>query len=252
LEERVRELEETKMRDNLVKARCGVFQTAQEVVSVHIGRAKVYGDFSGAKAKPASWKSGFVKSMVQGPVFLGANGVQGDEQADLVHHGGVDKAVLGYAQGNYSLWDQEIGYRFPNGGFGENLTFAGLSELSVCIGDRYQIGEVVLEVSQARIPCWKINRRWNRDDLLQRVRETGWTGWYFRVLQPGTVSAGDAVHLLARQAPEWTIARVNDAIHKRLNNREALAGLVQLPGLAASQRDVIQRRLQHADDLFAD
>jgi MOSC domain-containing protein YiiM len=229
-----------------------VFQTAQAVVSVQVGRAKTYGDFSGAGAKPGSWKSGFVKSIVQGPVLLRVDGVQGDQQADLVHHGGVDKAVLGYAQENYSLWDQEIGYRFPNGGFGENLTFAGLSELSVCIGDRYQIGEVVLEVSQARIPCWKINRRWNRDDLLQCVRETGRTGWYFRVLQPGAVRAGDAVHLLLRQAPEWTISRVNDAIHQRSNNRAALARLAQLPWLAASQRDVIQRRLQHAHDLLAD
>ncbi len=144
-----------------------------------------------------------------------------------------------YAAENYEHWRNDLQMTLPAGGFGENLTVIGLSEATVCVGDCYQIGSATVEVSQTRIPCWKINRRWKRDDLLQLVRDTGRSGWYLRVVRPGFVEAGDEIRLLARPVPDWTIKRVNDAIHGRLRNAAILQQLAELPYLAASQRDII-------------
>lgn len=217
------------------------------VASLQTGRARAYADAAnGSNHDSQVWRSGIVKSMVLGPVRLNELGFAGDEQADHRHHGGPDKAVLAYSAETYARWQDELGQTLPAGAFGENITASGLTEQTVCIGDCFEIGSTILEVSQTRIPCWKINRRWRREDLLERVRETGRTGWYLRVRQTGSVEAGDAISLLERPNPTWSIARVNDVIHGRLMEADAWQALTQLPQLAASQRDIIQSKLRKA------
>ena len=116
-------------------------------------------------------------------------GIAGDQQADRENHGGLDKAVLAYSADHYAFWRVHLNLPdMPHGGFGENLTIAGLDESSVCIGDRWQAGNVVFEVSQPRQPCWKMGRRWNIADLPKQVIQNGKSGWYLRVLVEGELS----------------------------------------------------------------
>jgi MOSC domain-containing protein YiiM len=124
-------------------------------------------------------------------------------------HGGTQMAVLAYAAAHYREWRAEPGLEAMGpGGFGENLTIDGLDEHSVCIGDTYDVGEVRLQVSQPRGPCSNISRRWGVPTLLQRVAETGRTGWYLRVLREGLLERGQEVSLAARPHPDWSVARL--------------------------------------------
>lgn len=187
----------------------------------------------------APWESAFAKQAVRGAVEVGETNLAGDRQGDRLHHGGPDKAVLAYAAAHYPEWERELAVTFPYGGFGENLTIAGLDEDTVCLGDRYGIAACVLEVCQPRIPCWKISHRWGRKDLTKRVEQTGRTGWYLRVIATGTIEAGQPVRLLARPHPEWTITRATRVMRRRTRDREAAAELASLPPLAAAWRTIL-------------
>jgi MOSC domain-containing protein YiiM len=163
------------------------------------------------------WRSGIFKARAQGPVWLGRIHLAGDGQADRRAHGGPEKAVLAYAAQHYPLWREELGIpEMAYGAFGENFTIDGLDEETVCLGDIYQIGAARVQVSQPRYPCWKLARRWRRNDLVARVLRTGRSGWYFRVLDEGMVEAGLAVQRLERPNPEQTILRVGEATRRKL------------------------------------
>ena len=168
------------------------------VVSVQVGRAR---DYPG----PPAWRTAFVKEPVAGRVLATADGLDGDECADLENHGGPDHAVLAYAFAHYERWRDEIGLDAGPGGFAENLTVAGADETTVCVGDVVRVGGAVLEVTYERGPCVKISNRWSRPDLTRRVLQTGRTGWYHRVLEPGEVGAGDAYELVERPAGAVTV-----------------------------------------------
>jgi MOSC domain-containing protein YiiM len=178
--------------------------------SVQVGRVAPLG--------PDRVPSGFVKAPIQGRVEVGLLGLTGDEQADLSVHGGPDKAVYACSLGNYAAWKAA----FPQyqallvpGGLGENLTIDGIAEVDVCMGDQVRIGTAVLQVSQPRQPCFKFALRFNDVAMPRAMVRNGMTGWYYRVLQPGVLGAGDEVRLMARPRPEWTIERTNRQIIQR-------------------------------------
>ena len=140
--------------------------------------------------------------------------LQGDGQADLVHHGGVDKAVCAYSAEHWPYWQTILPPdQLRGGAFGENFTLEQLTETDVCIGDVFSIGTAVVQISQPRQPCWKLARRWHIQDLAVRVEHTGFTGWYFRVLQEGKVNTHAHLQLLDRPCPEWTVATANRIMH---------------------------------------
>src|SRR5690606_6199783 len=114
----------------------------------------------------------------------------------------------------------------------------------VCIGDTYEVGGAVVQVSQPRQPCWKLARRWRIRDLAARVQETGRTGWYLRVLREGEVTAGDSLRLIDRPYAEWTIARANEIMHERRDDRDAAGALAACPLLSASWRETLRRRTE--------
>ena len=190
-----------------------------------------------------NWRTGFVKTPVAGPVWLGKLNLAGDGQADLQNHGGPDKAVLGYAALHYAQWQVDLHMQLPYGAFGENFTLDGLSEDTVCIGDVYQIGDAVLQVSQPRGPCWKISRRWGIPDLLARVQNTGRTGWYFRVLQEGGVQAGDAVYPVSRVHPDLSISVVSGVVNAKQPDLAMIKKLADCEELAQGWRDKAAKRL---------
>ncbi len=214
------------------------------LLSVQVGMPREHGQANAAAPQDRPWRSGIFKAPVAGPVPVHAGGLAGDGQADTVNHGGVNKAALAYAAANYDAWRADWpAPELPYGGFGENLTVAGLDESSVCVGDAWQVGDAVFEVSQPRQPCWKLNRRWGRPDLAKEVVRTGRTGWYLRVLQPGAITAGMPWQLQSRPRPEWTIARANAVFYGHETDPAALEALAWLPELSMEWREPLLGRL---------
>jgi MOSC domain-containing protein YiiM len=217
------------------------------LTSVQVGMPTRYGDESAADPFGRPWATGFYKEPVVGPVDLGATQLAGDGQADRVNHGGPDKAVCVYSADHYPYWRETLALDLPHGAFGENFSVAGLAEPDVCIGDVWALGDATgerarVQVSQPRQPCWKLARRWRLKTLTAQVVENGRTGWYFRVLAPGTVAAGMTLTLLERPCPEWTIARANECMYGDALDRAAAKQLAYLPQLSASWREHFMQR----------
>ncbi|UJS16110.1 MAG: MOSC domain-containing protein [Candidatus Jettenia sp.] len=210
---------------------------APYILSIQVGRPKIVNIETGSLVSENSWLTGFFKEPVEGRIWLGKSNLSGDGQADLKHHGGADKAVLGYSADHYTAWHNEIvSVKLPYGAFGENFTVKGLTEESVCIGDMYAIGDSQLQVSQPRQPCWKISNRWRIQDLAERVKLSGRTGWYFRVIYEGFVERGLPLILLDRPFPQWTIACANKIMHSRYEDKDAAAELASCHLLSTNWR----------------
>ena len=207
------------------------------ILSIQVGRPQRLGSEDAAEGFQRAWTSAIYKDSVAGPVWVGRTQIRGDEQADLRVHGGPDKAVNLYPAEHLHSWATELGLEaMPGGSFGENLTTAGLLEADVCIGDIFRAGQVVLQVSQPRGPCWKLARRWNLPDLAIRADQTGRTGWYFRVLQEGHLQSGDRLELAERPNPSWSIHRAYSVLRAPALSPEDALALAALPELAATSR----------------
>jgi MOSC domain-containing protein YiiM len=166
--------------------------------------------------RPNVWTSGIFKTPVHGPVWLGKLNLVGDGQADLMVHGGENKAVLGYSADHYSHWQANLPeIEWQAGAFGENFTIAGLDETKVCLKDIWMVGGAIVQVTQPRQPCWKLAAKLERKDLPKRVIQTGYSGWYFRVVQEGYVEAGQTFELLERRHHMHTIAAMNEGMYAR-------------------------------------
>ncbi len=190
-------------------------------------------------------RSAISKQPLAGVAQVGIEGIVGDEQGDRRVHGGVDKALHHYAFDHYPAWRRDIGaipVLAQPGAFGENLSTRGLTEADVCIGDRIRIGSVLLEVSQSRQPCWKLNDRFGVADMARRVQDSGRTGWYYRVLETGSLQAGDAMYLVARPHPEWSLLRLIDVLYRQPLDVAVLESMQALP-LTPSWRRLVEGRL---------
>jgi MOSC domain-containing protein YiiM len=190
-----------------------------------------------------AWTSAIYKTSVDGPVYVGREGLEGDMQADRQNHGGPDRAVNFYPAEHYRVWHDTLGLaNLPGGAFGENFTTNGLLEADVCIGDVFQVGEVVLEITQPRGPCSKLNRRWHVAQLMDLANESGRIGWYARVRQEGRVEAGQEIALVEHPNPEWPIARVWPLRMHLIQNPEIRA-LIEVPALSEDWRAMMQKKL---------
>lgn len=172
---------------------------------------------------------------------VGRLGIAGDEQADLTVHGGIDKAIHHYPRDHYGWWAETLGGHIlltAPGAFGENISTRGLIEGTVCIGDRYRLGSALVEISQGRQPCWKLGHRFGIATVPATVVTTGRGGWYYRVIEDGKVAAGDAIELLDRPLPVWTVERVFRLLIGGAGKREpgALRDLAAMERLAANWR----------------
>ena len=190
--------------------------------------------------------SAIAKQPVIGPLDVGPEGLAGDEQGDRRVHGGEYKAVHHYAYEHYARWREQLG-ALPlleqPGAFGENISTQGLSEADLCLGDILRCGDARLEVVQTRQPCWKLNDRFGVADMALRVQQSGMTGWYYRVLEPGTLEVGQLLTLEHRPFPRWPLSRVLEVLYQRTLDTAALQALSELP-LVPSWRKLVDRRLQ--------
>lgn len=184
------------------------------------------------------------KQPVTSSVKVSVHGLEGDEQADLRVHGGIDKAVHFYPIEYYAYWHAvlKLEHSLPvPGAFGENISTEGITEYSLCLGDKLQIGSVILEITQGRQPCWKLNDRFGVPDMALQVQQSLRTGWYAKVGLPGMLAAGDKILLLERPYPEWPLARMMAILYQGGAFSPELEALLQLPLVASWQRLVEQR-----------
>ena len=212
--------------------------------SIQVGRPQNFGTEGASDPMDRPWTTGFFKEPVVGAVRINRFHLEGDGQADLINHGGLDKAVCVYPADHYPYWRRELNIPLPFGAFGENFTVEGLTEELVCIGDVWTVdGAATFQVTQPRQPCWKMARRWRIKTLALQVQQAGKTGWYFRVLGEGVVAPDSPMSLLQRPHPDWTVARANRIMHRDKNNLREAAELCALPPLSESWRETLTRRL---------
>ncbi len=196
--------------------------------------------FLGAKQDfwPGKAPSAIHKTVAYGAQTVEINGFIADEQADLAVHGGADKAIHHYAAEHYPFWcdNGHLPAATTPAAFGENISTLGLTEQDVCIGDIFEMGSAVLQISQGRQPCWKLNAYTDNKQMTSLFLKTGFTGWYYRVLTPGMAEKGDMMHLTDRPQDSWTVERVTRArLTKQVSKEDALY-LAKMPELAEGWR----------------
>ncbi len=207
------------------------------VVSVNVGtpREVSVGDQSVITA--------IFKVPVEGRVALRRNNLEGDRQADLTVHGGPYKAVYLYPSEHYPYWAEQLpGEVLPFGMFGENLTTAGLREESVRIGDQFRIGSAVLQVTQPRMPCYKLGTRFNRPDMVKRFWLSGRSGIYFSVVDEGELGAGDTIEQAGSGPEPITVADVVRLFTGQEKDPEKLQQAMRAPLYGGWKQELDARR----------
>lgn len=198
---------------------------------------------------PSGVPSGFIKQSVSGRLSITPLGLVGDEQADLSVHGGTEKAIYGYAAAQYHVWlalFPEHAGTLVAGGFGENLTIIGLDEKIICVGDIHRIGTAELQVCQPRQPCLKLALRFADNRIPKAMVRSVHSGWYYRVLKVGEITAGDEIKLVSRTAAAFPLDRLTSIINVGGATEDELAILSKMPELASTVREVAQAQLARA------
>jgi MOSC domain-containing protein YiiM/ferredoxin-NADP reductase len=179
------------------------------------------------------------------PVTIAVSGIVDDEHAYPAHRS-LDKAILHYSSAHYPAWAAEIpesAHLFRPGAFGENLFSDELDETKLCIGDKIRIGNVLLEVSEPRAPCYKLNHRFQVKNMATRVQTLMRIGWLYRVLKAGVVREGDTIELVERVHPEWTVARVTYYLFLERDNVEKNKEIAALAELGQDIKGRFEKRL---------
>lgn len=212
-----------------------------QLMSVNSGEVRSY-----------PWRGGTESAILKMPISVDvkvtSTGILDDAQADLKHHGGVDKALLVIPASNYERFGLT---HYAFGFLGENLTLSGVDETTVRLGDRFQVGSVLLEVTQPRSPCWKLGAIRNDTAFLTEYAESGHVGFYVRVLQEGTLKAGDVVTRIHTDEDASTIQTLFLAKYhqnKRADEWEQLQNAVSHPSLSEAWRHELTRLLETRHD----
>ncbi len=189
--------------------------------------------------------TGIYKNATDAPLWVRKLNIDGDQQADLSVHGGIDKAVYAFPSEHYAYYRHELGAQdYPPGQFGENLTTEGLLEAQVRIGDRYRIGAVLLEVSQPRSPCYKFAIKMGTAEALAVCINSARTGFYLRVLHEGEIRAGDAIELDYANTDAPTVQEIHRLYYLDRRNFEALERAAHCDLLASGFKDEFRARLE--------
>ncbi len=208
-----------------------------ELLSVNVGRPRTV-PRGKATVRTAIWKH-----PIEGPAAARGVNLEGDDQADRAVHGGPDKAIYAYAREDTAWWEAELGRALGPGAFGENLTVAGLDLATMEVGRRWRVGSAVLEVSQPRLPCFKLGLRFGDPRMLKRFAAAGRTGTYLRIVEEGSLAAGDAIEVGPAPGHGVTVALIADAY---LRDHALAARMLAAPQLPAGWRKWAQRHSEAA------
>ncbi|MCB9108043.1 MAG: MOSC domain-containing protein [Anaerolineales bacterium] len=209
-----------------------------KLISINVGQPREV-EWHGQKVT-----TGIFKEPVAGPVMVRMLNLDGDKQADLSVHGGVDKAVYAYPTEHYDYWHGELpDMNLPWGMFGENLTIEGLVEAEVNIGDHFRLGSAELVATQPRLPCFKLGLKFGRDDMVKRFLASRRTGVYFKVVREGQIQIGDELELLRRDGTEVTIADITRLFAFEKDDLTTLQKAVQVKDLPDGWRDYFQQQI---------
>lgn len=209
------------------------------IEAVHVGPVRT---LPAPDAGQAEWQSGIYKSTVVGPLTVRPGGIDGDGQADLVAHGGVDGAVLAYNAAHYATWQADLGRPLAFGSFGENLTVTGFDDTTVCLGDVWEVGDaggLRMEVTQPRQPCYKLARRLDEPRIVKWVTERCNGGWYFRVLREGPAAAGMPIRQTARGLVDWPVAEAVRVMYAKAREPDAARRLRDAGPLSARWKQML-------------
>ena len=188
--------------------------------------------------------TGIYKQPVAGPVAVHALGLEGDGQADLTVHGGEHQAVYAYPAEHYAAWEAELAAGpLPPGTFGENLTTEGLLEADVCIGDIHRIGALVLQLTSARIPCFKLGHKLGRPDILKRFLHSRRSGFYYKVCEPGSIEAGAGLKIIARDPRRVSVSDLLGMHRLGEGDPASLRRALEIEALSPSVRRDLEARL---------
>ncbi|AJD89944.1 hypothetical protein JMA_06270 [Jeotgalibacillus malaysiensis] len=210
--------------------------TTYNVRSIHT--AKITELTFGRKTFP----SALLKQPIEKEMWLSETGLAEDEQTPE-HHGGTEKALCLYPYDHYSFWDGWMDMQDGSALFGENITTEGIHERNTHIGDRFEFGEAVIEVTEPRQPCFKIAAKYNKPELIVRMRESGFTGFYFRVLKEGYVKPGDQLILLERDQAGVTVQEVNELLFAGSPSRAQYDRILEATAFSKTLRPkLIQKR----------
>ncbi|WP_079915069.1 MOSC domain-containing protein [Paenibacillus sp. 32352] len=212
-----------------------------QLLSLNVGKPIVI-EYMG---KPL--ETGIYKKPVEGPVYLSSIQLQGDGQADLINHGGKDKAVCVYCSEHFDFWSQKLGRPLSFGAFGENFTVSGMVESEVHIGDIFEVGEALVQISQPRQPCFKLGKKYDEPELPLMFQNTGYTGYYFRVLKEGLVEKGQRIKLVDRHSSAVTIMEANRVKYHDKSDWARIRALLEIDALSESWRASFQKRLDSAE-----
>ena len=205
------------------------------VVSVNVGKPRTV-DWHGRKVRSGIWKD-----PVDGPVDVRGVNLAGDDQADRRVHGGAHKAVYAYGADDYRWWSEKLGVELGPGTFGENLTIDGYDLRTAEVGERWRLGTCVLEVSEPRSPCFKLGMRMGTADFVELFDVVGRYGTYLRIVQEGTVTAGDDVEVVSRPQERLTVFELAEATHT--DDTDLLARVAAHPAVAERWAEAARRRL---------
>jgi MOSC domain-containing protein YiiM len=203
------------------------------VVSVNVGRPRLVARATGT-VQTAIWKH-----PVAGPVAARGVNLEGDDQADRSVHGGRDKAIYAYASEDTAWWEAQFQTTLGPGAFGENLTVAGLDLSAMEVGLRWRVGSTLLEVSEPRLPCFKLGLRFGNPKMVRLFALAGRTGTYLRIIEEGVLEAGDAIEVGEAPGHGVTVATIATAV---LHDHSLAPRLLAAPQLSDSWRKWAQER----------
>lgn len=207
-----------------------------EILYLNIGMPELH-NWNGKQEQSAIKKKGVSEA------FLAKEGFKGDGVAAKEFHGGPDRAVCFYPAEHYTQWTGEYGKPLMPPTFGENISAIGMKEADVYIGDIYRLGNATIQIAQGRIPCAKISKNNEIEGLLKRVVETGFTGYFFRVLEEGKIYAGSGISLLERSQESFSILEANEVFFRRKSDYEAIKQLLEIEELADVWKDHLKKYL---------
>ncbi len=207
------------------------------LISVNVGLRREF-EHAGRPAASAIWKS-----PVTGRVRARGVNLEGDEQADRRVHGGPDKALYAYAHEDYRRWENELGRSLGPGEFGENLTTEGLDLTHAVVGERWEVGTTLLEISEPRMPCWKLGVRMSDRLFPRRFTKLGLPGAYLRIVEEGEVGEGDEIRVVSRPSHGLSIG---DVFRIYAVDRREAGRLLQVPQLSGSWRMWAAERVARA------